>query len=292
MDIDTGKIGFIGTGVMGTSMAGHLINAGYNLLVYNRTKAKAQPLIDQGAQWVDHPKAIAQEASAVITILGYPDDVESVYLHPDGLIAHAKPGSLLIDMTTSSPLLAERIAAEAKQHRVAAMDAPVSGGDSGAKNAALSIMVGAETEDFERALPLLEKMGSNIQLQGKPGSGQFTKMANQIAIAPGMLGVCEAIHFAQSAGLDAKKVLASIEKGAAGSWSLSNLAPRMIEGDFQPGFYVKHFIKDMKIALDSAQELGIDLPGLTLAKQCYERLAQQGGGDYGTQALFTLYQKQ
>lgn len=279
-------IGFIGTGVMGKSMAGHLMNAGYPVFVYTRTKEKANDLIEKGAQWTDTPKDIAQNCDVIITMVGYPTDVEEVYLGADGLIAHAKAGSYLIDMTTSSPQLAQKIEKAASEKNLFALDAPVSGGDIGARDAKLSIMVGGDEPAFNELKPIFSKMGKNIVYQGKAGSGQHTKMCNQIAIASGMIGVCEAILYAEKAGLNPEKVLKSIESGAAGSWSLSNLAPRMLKGDFAPGFYVKHFIKDMTIALNSAEEMGLMTPGLALAKKLYEELAEMGDEDSGTQALY------
>lgn len=285
-------VAFIGTGVMGRSMAGHLLAASHPVVVYNRTRAKAESLLAKGARWADSPAAAAAEADCVITIVGYPKDVETTYLGADGVVAHAREGALLIDMTTSSPTLAKRIAAAAAERKQDALDAPVSGGDAGAREARLSIMVGGEAAAFERAKPLFSVMGKTIVHQGGAGAGQFTKMSNQIAIASGMLGVCEALHYALAAGLDPHRVLQSIESGAAGSWSLSNLIPRALKDDYAPGFYVKHFIKDMGIALDSAKELGIELPGLALAEKMYSRLADKANGaDQGTQALFRLYRE-
>ena len=282
-------IAFIGTGVMGRSMAGHLQNAGYPLNVYNRTKSKTDDLVAAGATWCDTPGAAATGADIIITIVGFPKDVEEVYLSEDGILANAKSGSLIIDMTTSSPTLAKKIAEAAYEKGIGSLDAPVSGGDLGAKEARLSIMVGGSQEDFDRALPAFEIMGKNIQLQGPAGSGQYTKMVNQIAIAAGMLGITEAMAYAKKSGLDPFHVLKSIETGAAGSWSLSNLSPRALKGDFAPGFFVKHFIKDMRIAIESADEMGLELPGLKLAKSLYDKLAAQGGEDNGTQALLKLY---
>lgn len=267
-------------------MAGHLMNAGYPVFVYTRTKEKANDLIEKGAQWTDTPKDIAQNCDVIITMVGYPTDVEEVYLGADGLIAHAKAGSYLIDMTTSSPQLAQKIEKAASEKNLFALDAPVSGGDIGARDAKLSIMVGGNESAFNELKPIFSKMGKNIVYQGKAGSGQHTKMCNQIAIASGMIGVCEAILYAEKAGLNPETVLKSIESGAAGSWSLSNLAPRMLKGDFAPGFYVKHFIKDMTIALNSAEEMGLMTPGLALAKKLYEELAEMGDEDSGTQALY------
>jgi len=282
-------IAFIGTGVMGRSMAGHLLNAGYPLNVYNRTKSKTDELVAAGANWCDTPGSASAEADIIITIVGFPKDVEEVYLGEDGILANAKSGSLFIDMTTSSPALAKKIAEAAQGKGIGSLDAPVSGGDLGAKEARLSIMVGGSQEDFDRALPAFEIMGKNIQLQGPAGSGQYTKMVNQIAIAAGMLGITEAMAYAKKSGLDPFHVLKSIETGAAGSWSLSNLSPRALKGDFAPGFFVKHFIKDMRIAIESADEMGLELPGLKLAKSLYDKLAAQGGEDNGTQALLKLY---
>lgn len=282
-------IGFIGTGVMGKSMAANLLKAGYRVLVYNRTKSKADELITKGAAWKDTVAEVAEQSDVVITIVGYPSDVEEVYLGENGIINHAEAGSYLIDMTTSKPLLAEKIYQEAKKKNLYALDAPVSGGDVGAKNGKLTIMVGGDKEAFEAVLPVLQVMGENIVLQGEAGAGQHTKMANQITIASNMIGVSEAIVYAEKAGLDPEKVLKSIGSGAAGSWSLSNLAPRMIAGDFAPGFYVKHMIKDMTIALEAAEEMGMMTPGLKLAKKLYDELASKGEENSGTQALYKLY---
>jgi 3-hydroxyisobutyrate dehydrogenase len=282
-------IGFIGAGVMGKSMARNLMRKGYTLHVYSRTKAKAEELLQEGAAWHDSPAALAAQADVIITMVGYPQDVEQLYLGEQGLLKHARPQTILIDMTTSSPALALRIAKAAAEGGCAALDAPVSGGDIGAREARLSIMVGGGEKHFEAALPILQTLGTNIVHQGPPGAGQHTKMCNQIAIASNMIGVCEAIAYAEKAGLNPAAVLRSIETGAAGSWSLSNLAPRIMQGNFEPGFYVKHFIKDMGIALQSAEEIGLQAPGLQLAKQLYERLAANGEEDSGTQALFKLY---
>jgi 3-hydroxyisobutyrate dehydrogenase len=292
MNVQPGKtkVGFVGLGVMGKSMAGHILAAGYDLYVYNRTKAKAASLVERGAHWCDSPGALAPQCDVVITMVGFPRDVEEVYFGENGLLQHAKPGAVLIDMTTSSPMLAERIAAAAEERGLRALDAPVSGGDVGAREARLSIMVGGAQETFEAVLPLLQVMGKNIVRQGEAGAGQHTKMCNQIAIASNMIGVCEALAYAKRSGLDPEQVLASIAAGAAGSWSLSNLAPRIIKGDFAPGFYVKHFIKDMGIALESAEAMKLELPGLALAKSLYEKLAAMGEEDSGTQALFKVFE--
>ncbi|MFD2616303.1 NAD(P)-dependent oxidoreductase [Terrilactibacillus laevilacticus] len=281
-------IGFIGTGVMGQGMVRNLFKAGFNVNVYNRTKEKADELVKEGATWYGSPAEIAEASDIIITIVGYPKDVESVYLE-DGILAHAKIGAYVIDMTTSSPQLAEKIHEEAEKRGIHALDAPVSGGDVGAKNGTLSIMVGGDKEDFEAVKSVFEAMGKNIVYQGKAGAGQHTKAANQIAIASGMLGVAEALAYAEHAGLDPETVLSSISQGAAGSWSLSNLGPRMLKGDFEPGFYVKHLIKDMKIALSSAESLNLDTPGLSLSEKLYEELAASGEENSGTQAIYKRY---
>jgi len=283
------KIAFIGTGVMGKSMAGHLLSAGHDLTVYNRTKSKAQELVDGGAAWADSPGEAAKDAEVVFTIVGFPQDVEEVYFGDAGIVDRASDGAILVDMTTSRPDLAVRIAEAAVEKGMQALDAPVSGGDVGAREARLSIMVGGPQAAYDTVKPLFDLMGANIVLQGPAGSGQHTKMCNQIAIAAGMLGVCESMAYAKASGLDPETVLESIASGAAGSWSLSNLAPRMIAGNFAPGFYVKHFIKDLNIAIESAEAMSLDLPGLALARKLYVELAEAGGESDGTQALFKLY---
>lgn len=284
-------IGFIGTGVMGKSMAGHLLKAGYAVLVYTRSQEKALELLHSGAKWRGTVAEIAKDSDVVITMVGYPKDVEEVYLGEQGLVALAKPGTYLIDMTTSSPLLARRIYDAAKTRGLMALDAPVSGGDIGAREARLAIMAGGDQEAYAAMKPIFELLGKNIILQGGAGAGQHTKMCNQIAIASNMIGVCEAMAYAKKAGLDVERVLESIATGAAGSWSLSNLGPRIIAGNYAPGFYIKHFIKDMSIALQSAQDMGLKIPGLELAKQLYEQLAEEGEENSGTQALFKLYDR-
>lgn len=285
----THDVAFIGTGVMGSSMAGHLLKAGHRLHVYNRTRAKAQALVDAGATWHGDPAGAAAGADFVLTIVGFPADVEQVYLGPRGLVASARPGAVLVDLTTSSPKLAQRIAAAAASRGLAALDAPVSGGDIGAREARLVIMVGGERAAFERARPLLEKMGRKVELLGPAGAGQHCKLANQIAIASGMMAWCESVAYARRAGLDPAQVVETIGGGAAASWSLSNLAPRALRGDYAPGFYVKHFLKDMRIALEMAEELKLDLPGLAQARKLYEEVAARGWDDCGTQALIRLY---
>lgn len=284
------KVGFIGTGVMGKSMAGNIMRAGYEVHVYTRTKAKAEELMAEGAVWRDSPAELAEACGVVITMVGYPKDVEDIYLSERGLVRSAKPGTYLIDMTTSSPSLARKIHEAAKAKQLYALDAPVSGGDIGAREAALSIMVGGDREAFDAVMPIFRLMGKNVVLQGAAGAGQHTKMCNQIAIASNMVGICEAVAYAKKSGLDPSAVLKSIESGAAGSWSLSNLAPRIIAGNFEPGFYVKHFIKDMGIALEAAEGMGLTLPGLALARDLYTKLAELGYADKGTQALYKIWE--
>jgi 3-hydroxyisobutyrate dehydrogenase len=284
------RIGFIGTGIMGGPMAGHLLRAGHPLTVFNRSRARAQPLLDAGAAWADSPAAVAAASDIVITIVGFPADVEEIYLGPQGLIAHARPGALLVDMTTSSPSLAVRIAREAAARGVQALDAPVSGGDVGARNATLSIMVGGEAAAFERARPVLERMGRTINHMGGPGAGQHTKMANQIVIASTVMGVAEGLAYARAAGLDGAKLLAALGPGAAGSAQLAVQGPKMLAGDYAPGFMVKHFLKDLGIALAEAERMRLDLPGLALAKRLFERVqAEPGGAERGTQAIIRVY---
>ncbi|MFS0882262.1 oxidoreductase [Bacillus sp. 7586-K] len=282
-------VGFIGLGVMGQSMAKNILRAGYPLQVYTRTKKKAEQLIEQGAVWKNTVQELAGDCDVIITIIGYPQDVEEVYLGQDGIIQSARPGTYIIDMTTSKPALAKKIYQEAKGKKLFALDAPVSGGDIGAREARLAIMVGGDKDAYEYCLPIFETMGQNIVYQGESGSGQHTKMCNQIAIAAGMIGVCEAIAYAESSGLDPANVLKSISTGAAGSWSLSNLAPRMLADDFEPGFFVKHFIKDMGIALEESGNMDLQTPGLKLAHELYEKLAQSGEENSGTQALIKLW---
>jgi len=274
---------------MGRSMASHLLHAGHTVHVYNRTREKAQTLLDAGAHWHESPGAVAAAADVIITMLGFPTDVESCYFSEGGILERAKQGALLVDMTTSSPLLAQRISVAAAARGLEALDAPVSGGDIGAREARLVIMVGGEAAAFERAKPVLELLGKNIALLGASGAGQHCKMANQISVAVGMVAWCEALAYAQKAGLAPAAVHQSISGGAAGSWALTTLAPRALSGDFAPGFYVKHILKDMRIALDSAAELHLDLPGLAIARKLYEQVAERGWEDCGTQVLYRLY---
>lgn len=289
MDLDQATIGFIGMGVMGKSMAANLHKAGFPINIYTRTKEKAASLIENGAIWKESIAAIAQSSDIIITMVGYPSDVEDVYFGANGLLENAKEGAYLIDMTTSKPALAIRINQEATKRKLHALDAPVSGGDVGAQNGTLAIMVGGEQAAFNKMKPVLDVMGENILLQGSAGAGHHTKLSNQITIASNMIGVCEAISYAKKAGLNPERVLDSIATGAAGSWSLSNLAPRMLKGDNAPGFFVKHFIKDMTIAIESAQELGLETPGLSLSLKLYRELAEKGEADSGTQALIKLF---
>ncbi|MEC2072863.1 NAD(P)-dependent oxidoreductase [Alkalihalophilus marmarensis] len=283
------SIGFIGLGVMGKSMAKNLMKKGFSVNAYTRTKSKAEDLIEEGCTWCESATEAAEKADVIITMLGFPSEVKEIYFGEEGLLNKAREGSILIDMSTSSPTLAKEIAEAADKHQMTALDAPVSGGDIGAREARLTIMVGGNEEAYNKALPVFQAMGTNVVLQGGPGMGQYTKMVNQIAIATNMIGVSEAISYADKAGLNPNLVLKSIGGGAAGSWSLSNLAPRMIAGDYEPGFYIKHFVKDMTIALESAEELGLDTPGLKLAKGMYEELVTRGFEDAGTQALIKLY---
>jgi 3-hydroxyisobutyrate dehydrogenase len=279
------RVGWIGTGVMGTSMCGHVLAAGYEVTVHNRTRARADSLVERGATWADTPADVAAASEITFSIVGYPADVREVLLGPDGVVGAAAAGSVVVDMTTSEPSLAEEIHTAAAARGVGALDAPVSGGDVGARNAALSIMVGGDQETFARVRPLFDVMGKTIVRQGGPGSGQHTKMVNQILIATGMIGVCEALLYGYRAGLDLETVMQSVSGGAAGSWSLTNYGPRMLSGDFEPGFFVEHFVKDMGIALAEARRMHLALPGLALAEQLYVALVAQGGGRKGTQAL-------
>lgn len=279
-------IGFVGLGVMGKSMAANLMKAGYTLYVFTRTEEKAKDLITEGASWVPTVKELAQQVDIVITMVGYPSDVEEVYFGENGILTGAGSGSYVIDMTTSKPKLAQTIYEQAKKKNIYAIDAPVSGGDIGARGGTLAIMAGGDKEAFDALKDVFEAMGSNIRWQGEAGAGQHTKMSNQIVIASTMMGVAEAMVYAKAAGLKQEEVLESIGTGAASSWSLTNLAPRMIKGDNAPGFYVKHFIKDMGIAIESAEELGIDTPGLRTSKKVYEAMAEAGEEDSGTQAIY------
>lgn len=283
------KIGFVGTGVMGSSMASHLLEAGYDVFIYTRTKSKAEELLTKGAKWIDTPQALAKKVDVLISMVGYPKDVEELYLGQNGFLENLSTGAVAIDMTTSSPVLAKKIAEAFREKGIGALDAPVSGGDIGAKNGTLAIMVGGAEDVFLKVKPIFEILGSSVILQGDAGAGQHTKMVNQIAIASNMIGVTEAIIYAEAAGLNPARVLESISGGAAGSWSLSNLIPRVLQDDFSPGFFIKHFIKDMGIALSEAKQMGLELPGLSLAEKMYQTLADQGLSEEGTQALIKYY---
>lgn len=287
----TTRIGWIGTGVMGVSMAGHIQAAGYPLTVFNRTRAKAQTLVDRGAKWADTPRALAEQSDVVFTIVGYPADLREVVLGEQGVFHGLRHGGIFIDMTTSEPALAKEIQAAFQPRGVAAIDAPVSGGDVGARNAALAIMVGGDKEAVDAALPLFKCMGQQIVHEGPAGAGQHTKMCNQILIASTMIGVCESLLYAYKAGLDPTQVIEAIGKGAAGSWSINNLGPRIIKGNFDPGFFVEHFLKDMGIALEEARRMNLVLPGLALAQQLYTSVKAIGYPRGGTQSLFLALER-
>ncbi len=278
-------LGWIGTGVMGFSMASHLLKAGYPLVVYTRTASKASSLLEQGARWVDTPAELASQSEIIFTMVGYPQDVEEVYFGKKGIFSSLKRNSILVDMTTTQPSLSIRIAESALNKGAHAVDAPVSGGDIGARNATLSIMAGGEKDIVDSLLPLFQLLGKNIVYQGGPGSGQHAKMCNQIVIAGTMIGVCESLLYAKKSGLNPETLLGAIRQGAAGCWTLENLAPRILKGDYTPGFYVEHFVKDMGIALEEAARMGIQLPGLEKVQQLYLRLQEMGHGKSGTQAL-------
>jgi 3-hydroxyisobutyrate dehydrogenase len=279
------RIGWIGTGVMGSSMCGHLIAAGYKMTVFTRTKEKAADLMERGAKWAASSREVAANSDVVISIVGFPRDLRQVMLGDDGALAGCKSGSVLIDMTTSEPSLAIEIAEQAQKKGVVSIDAPVSGGDVGARNATLSIMIGGDAETVAALEPIWKTMGAKWVRQGGPGAGQHTKMVNQILIATGMIGVCEALLYGYKAGLNLETVLESVASGAAGSWSLSNYGPRIIAGNFDPGFFVEHFIKDMGIALAESRRMGLAMPGLALAEQLYQAVAAQGYGRKGTHSL-------
>jgi 3-hydroxyisobutyrate dehydrogenase len=279
------RIGWIGTGVMGRSMCGHLLDAGYQVTLFNRTKNKASELIDRGGLWADSPRDVAAASDVVISIVGTPDDVRAVILGNDGALAGSKEAAVLVDMTTSRPALSVEIAQRAAERGVVSIDAPVSGGDVGARNATLSIMIGGDAEAIAALEPIWKTLGSKWVRQGGPGAGQHTKMVNQTLIATGMIGVCEGLLYGYKAGLDLETVLESVASGAAGSWSLSNYGPRMMLNNFDPGFFVAHFLKDMGIALEEARRMGLALPGLALAEQLYQAVAAQGHARKGTHAL-------
>jgi 3-hydroxyisobutyrate dehydrogenase len=288
---DKTRIGWIGTGVMGRSMCGHVLAAGYAVTVYNRTKLKAEELLSRGAKWADSPREVAAASDVVFAIVGYPQDVREVFLGASGILAGAKTGDVIVDMTTSEPSLAVEIADASAPRGVTSIDAPVSGGDVGARNATLSIMIGGDAAKVAALEPLWKVMGSKWIRQGGPGAGQHTKMVNQILIANGMIGVCEGLLYGYKAGLDLHQVLESVASGAAGSWSLSNYGPRMMAGNFEPGFFVEHFLKDMAIALEESRRMGLQLPGLELAERLYREVAAQGLGRRGTHSLLLALAK-
>ncbi|MEN9556562.1 MAG: 2-hydroxy-3-oxopropionate reductase [Planctomycetota bacterium] len=279
------RIGWIGTGVMGASMCGHLMAAGYSATVYSRTRQKAESLLARGAQWAATPRAVAEQSDVVFSIVGFPADVREVLLGDSGALRGAAPGSVLVDMTTSQPSLAVEIYQAAMARGVHSVDAPVSGGDIGARNATLSIMLGGDPDTVESLQPLWQAMGKTIVYQGPAGSGQHTKMVNQTLIAAGMVGVCEALLYGYKAGLDLPTVLKSVGSGAAGSWALTNLGPKMIDNNFDPGFFVEHIVKDLGIVLEESRRMGLFMPGLALAEQLYQAVKSQGMGRHGTQAL-------
>lgn len=283
------NIAFIGTGVMGTSIVKHLLKAGHEVTVYNRTKSKTDGLVELGAKWASTPAEASVGQDIILTMVGYPKDVEEVFTGENGIFRTAKAGAIAVDMTTSEPSLAKKLFDLGREKEIHIIDAPVSGGDVGAQNGTLSIMVGGEREIFDQLLPILEIFGANIVYHGSAGAGQHAKMCNQIVIASGMIGVCESMAYGLKAGLSMEDVLKSITSGAAGSWSLTNLAPRMLKGDLEPGFYIKHMVKDIKVAIEEAERMNLQLPGLTLAKDLYEELVRRGYGEKGTQALIQYY---
>jgi 3-hydroxyisobutyrate dehydrogenase len=288
---ETVKIGWIGTGVMGASMCGHLLGAGNQVSVYSRTKAKAEGLVAKGARWCESPREAAEKAGVVFTMVGYPEDVREVILGEHGVLRGLQKGGLVVDMTTSSPALAVEIGREADKRGVFALDAPVSGGDIGARNAALSIMVGGDKEAFDRALPLFRLMGKNVTHMGGAGSGQHTKMVNQIHIAGTMIGAVECLLYAHRAGLDLERTIQAIGSGAAGSWTINNLGPRIVQRNFDPGFFIDHFVKDMGIALEEAKRMNLSLPGLAMAHQFYVAAKALGFGRLGTHALALVFER-
>lgn len=289
MDVKGARIAFIGTGVMGANMAGHLLAAGAEISVYSRTKLKSMSLIEAGAAWAGSPAEAAEGKTIVFTMVGYPADVEEIYFGKKGIIESASPGTVLVDFTTSDPDLAVRIAEASAAKGLFSIDAPVSGGDLGARNATLTIMAGGDSESFEKVMPFFRVMGKTVVLQGGPGSGQHTKMANQIAIAGSLCGAVEAVIYAENAGLDPRRVLESIGGGSAQSWQLLNMVPRMLDGNFSPGFYSKHFLKDLRIAIASAKKMKVRLPFLDTAERLFTMMSDKGFADKGTQALYLLY---
>ncbi len=285
----TKKIGFIGTGVMGASIVKHLLAADYSVTVYNRTKSKADELISLGAKWADTPAEVTEKNELVFTIVGYPQDVEETYFGENGIFKTATENHILVDMTTSTPTLAQKLYEEGNKKGIKVLDAPVSGGDLGAKNGTLTVMVGGDESTYEKVKPFFDLFSAKVNLQGKAGSGQHTKMANQIMIAGTMTGMAELLVYANAANLDLEKVLDTVGGGSAQNWSLANYAPRILKEDYTAGFFVKHFIKDLKIALDEAEKMSLDLPATRQAKELYEELAQNGFENEGTQAIIKLW---
>lgn len=285
------RIGWIGTGVMGKSMCSHILKAGYKVSVYNRTKNKADELIKQGAEWCLNPKEVAEKSDIIFAIVGFPKDVEEVFLGENGILKGVKEGTIIIDLTTSEPTLALKIYEEAKKKGVSSIDAPVSGGDVGAREGTLAIMTGGDKETYKKVMPFFELMGKNIAYMGKAGAGQHTKMSNQILIASTMIGVVESLLYAYKAGNDLTEVINVIGKGAAGCWSINNYGPRIVDGNFDPGFFIKHFVKDMGIALQEAQQMNLSLPGLALAYQFYISAMSLGFENLGTQGLYKVFAK-
>lgn len=285
------RIGWIGTGVMGRSMCGHLLAGGYRVTLFTRTRAKADELLSRGARWADSPREAAAQADVVISMVGYPEDVREVLIGENGALAGSKNGNVLVDMTTSRPALADEIAEAAAKRGVISIDAPVTGGDIGARNAKLSIMIGGDAETIAALEPIWKLMGTKWVRQGGPGAGQQAKLVNQILVSTGMIGLCEALLYAARAGLNLEKVIESVASGAAGSWALSNLGPRIVGGDFAPGFFVEHLVKDLGLALEESRRLGLKLPGIALADELYRALVSQGHGRKGTQALILALAK-
>ena len=283
------KIGFIGIGVMGSSIVKHLLKAGYEVNVYNRTKSKTDEVVSLGANWYADPATVTKESEVVFTIVGYPEDVEETYFGEKGIFQTATAEHILIDMTTSTPSLAVKLYKKGKENGIAVLDAPVSGGDLGAQKGTLTIMVGGDEATYAAIEPIFKEFSSKVNLQGSAGKGQHTKMANQIMIAGTMTGMTELLVYADAAGLDLEKVLDTVGGGSAGNWSLANYGPRILQGDFSPGFFIKHFVKDLKIALNEASRMDIDLPFTALAQQLYEKLEINGHGDEGTQAFIKLW---
>lgn len=289
--MESKKIGWIGTGVMGKSMCLHLINSGNTAYIYNRTKQKAAELLEKGAFWCDSPEEVAEKSEIIFSIVGFPEDVEKIILDEKGILKSAKQGSVIVDMTTSSPILAKKIYEICKNKGIYSLDAPVSGGDIGAREGKLAIMAGGDRDVYDKALPFFKIMGENIAYMGKAGAGQHTKMSNQILIAGTMIGVVESLLYAYKTGMNLDSVIDVIGKGAASSWSINNLGKRIAKGDFDPGFFIKHFIKDMGIALDEAKRINLALPGLSLAHQFYIAATSLGYENLGTQGLYKVFQK-